>query len=359
MKRFYYFLTSVFFTIIFIFPTDSFSQRTEGAIVFYTFETVESGDIIKDVSGVDPVIDLVMTSDVTKIAERNGVVIADPGQFYDQGLFSTVAPEGLTTAIQATNAMTVEFWGLPIDTLHDDARLVTYSYDGGNRNFSLMFEYGRIETRIRTAISGPNGYEPNWIVGSPQDSETPTAPFHIIWTYDNGAEYVYFNGELMGEFTDRGGDITSWDNTYKLIIGVEDNNTATKRQFEGDVYMVAIYDKALSPEEVLANFNAGSVPEVSSVEDAVSYPSAFILEQNYPNPFNPSTNISFTLDENSHTLIKVYNLLGEEVAILVDQNLNAGSHTIQFNGSDLESGVYFYNIITGDNQDTKKMMLIK
>ena len=88
-------------------------------------------------------------------------------------------------------------------------------------------------------------------------------------------------------------------------------------------------------------------------------PMAYDLMQNYPNPFNPSTNISFVLAKNTHTLIKIYNILGQEVAILVDENLNAGPHTIQFNGANLESGAYFYSIVAGDYQASKKMMLIK
>ena len=360
MKRFFYFLTIVLLTITFIFPTDSFSQRVEGPIVFYTFETVEGDNIIKDVSGVDPVIDLEMTSDVTKIADRNGIVIQDPGGFKDQGLFSTVAPAGLTTAIQASNALTVEFWGLPVDFLHDDARVVTYSYDGGNRNFSLMLEFNEIETRLRTTTSGNNGYNPNWIAGSPQDSETPTAPFHIIWTYDAGVEYVYFNGEEMGEFNSRGDDISNWDNTYDLIIGVEGNNTGQdRRQFEGDVYMVAIYDKALSAEEALANFNAGSVPKVNSVEDAVSYPSAFKLEQNYPNPFNPSTNIRFELPAKSFVTVKVFDITGQEVATLFEGFKQAGSHNVTFDASHLNTGVYFYRVKTDKWAGAKRMLLMK
>ena len=99
--------------------------------------------------------------------------------------------------------------------------------------------------------------------------------------------------------------------------------------------------------------------ETAINEEPIAGPMNFELEQNYPNPFNPSTTIAFTLGENTHTLIKVYNVLGQEVATLVNQNLNAGPHTIQFNGSDLESGVYFYNIVAGDYQAYRKMMLIK
>ena len=94
-------------------------------------------------------------------------------------------------------------------------------------------------------------------------------------------------------------------------------------------------------------------------EENIAGPLGFELEQNYPNPFNPSTNISFTLGENAHTVVTVYDLLGQKVATLVDNDLLAGSHTFKFDGSNLESGVYFYNIVAGNYKDTKKMMLVK
>ncbi|RKY96232.1 MAG: hypothetical protein DRQ13_06080 [Ignavibacteriae bacterium] len=83
------------------------------------------------------------------------------------------------------------------------------------------------------------------------------------------------------------------------------------------------------------------------------------LMQNYPNPFNPTTNINFSLKEESYVTLKVYDVLGREVDILVNGNLPAGVHSVEFNGESFESGLYFYEINTGTFRDTKKFILIK
>jgi len=88
-------------------------------------------------------------------------------------------------------------------------------------------------------------------------------------------------------------------------------------------------------------------------------PNTFVLSQNYPNPFNPTTNISFTLPENQFVSIKVYNLLGEVQATLVNENKKAGTHYINFDGSQLSSGIYLYQIQTNTFVQNRKMMLIK
>ncbi len=88
-------------------------------------------------------------------------------------------------------------------------------------------------------------------------------------------------------------------------------------------------------------------------------PGKFALEQNYPNPFNPSTNISFNLPASSQVTLKVYNLLGQEVATLVNGKLGSGLHSVRFDASGLSSGMYLYRIEAGSFVQNKKMMLIK
>jgi len=87
--------------------------------------------------------------------------------------------------------------------------------------------------------------------------------------------------------------------------------------------------------------------------------SKFSLDQNYPNPFNPSTTISFTLPSNSLVSLKVFDILGREVATLVSEKLCAGNHLRQWNAVDLPSGVYFYRLTAGSFTDTKKFVLLK
>jgi hypothetical protein len=88
-------------------------------------------------------------------------------------------------------------------------------------------------------------------------------------------------------------------------------------------------------------------------------PNESILAQNYPNPFNPSTTIDYQLSSGCHVSLKIYDVLGEEVAVLVDGLQSAGTHTARFDGSLLRSGVYFYRLQTGTLSETKKLVLIR
>jgi hypothetical protein len=94
-------------------------------------------------------------------------------------------------------------------------------------------------------------------------------------------------------------------------------------------------------------FGSGAIPE------------NFALKQNYPNPFNPSTRISFELPSESFVSLKVYDVLGKEVATLVSDKLAAGRYEVTFNGSQLTSGVYFYRLQAGSFIETRKLVLLR
>jgi len=93
--------------------------------------------------------------------------------------------------------------------------------------------------------------------------------------------------------------------------------------------------------------------------NAKTYPNQFSLSQNYPNPFNPSTTIEFSLPKSEFVNLRIYNILGEEVATLVSDKLQVGNHTYQFDGSNLASGVYLYRIEAGEFQQVRKMILLR
>jgi len=94
-------------------------------------------------------------------------------------------------------------------------------------------------------------------------------------------------------------------------------------------------------------------------QESAETPSSFLLSQNYPNPFNPSSKISWQSPEASHQSLKVYDILGNEVATLVNEYRNAGNYEVNFNASGLSSGVYFYKLQAGSFVETKKMILIR
>lgn len=101
-------------------------------------------------------------------------------------------------------------------------------------------------------------------------------------------------------------------------------------------------------------------PNVSSVkEDVVFIPERFVLQQNYPNPFNSMTKIGFRISNIEFVSLKIFDVLGNEVATLVDEELTAGSYEINFNAGQLPSGVYFYTFSVSGFLNSKKMVLLK
>ena len=103
----------------------------------------------------------------------------------------------------------------------------------------------------------------------------------------------------------------------------------------------------------------GSVSYSFNTEISITGPDKFELYQNYPNPFNPETVIKFEIPTSSFVNLSVYNLIGEKVATLKNENVEQGSHSIKFSGSNLPSGVYIYRLTAGNTNITKKMTLLK
>ena len=98
---------------------------------------------------------------------------------------------------------------------------------------------------------------------------------------------------------------------------------------------------------------------IVGIDDQDQIPDVYALSQNYPNPFNPSTIIEYDLPEESFVNLTIYNLLGEQVAILVNDRMNAGRYEVKFIANNVPSGVYFYQIQSGNFMDTKKMLLVR
>ena len=83
------------------------------------------------------------------------------------------------------------------------------------------------------------------------------------------------------------------------------------------------------------------------------------LHKNYPNPFNPSTNIVFDIPNSEHVILNIYNVLGQKIEVVIDEYKLAGQYKVQFDGQSLPTGIYYYQIISGDFQKVRKMIHIK
>ncbi|MBX7042356.1 MAG: T9SS type A sorting domain-containing protein [Ignavibacteria bacterium] len=102
---------------------------------------------------------------------------------------------------------------------------------------------------------------------------------------------------------------------------------------------------------------SGNVP--ADPDNPVQLPNEYSISQNYPNPFNPTTTIKFALPVQSNVTMKVYDIAGKEVRTLIDRNVEAGEHKIEFSANGLSSGMYFYRIIAGGYSKVMKMVLVK
>lgn len=130
------------------------------------------------------------------------------------------------------------------------------------------------------------------------------------------------------------------------------------------VYVAFRYYMNTSVDGIMVNVDSVMIRNLSGPPVAIHnnnglLPSKFDLRQNYPNPFNPSTSISYDLPKGEFVNITVYNAVGQQVAVLVNEQKEAGSYEIKFNASELPSGIYLYRIRAGDFSKSMKMSLIK
>lgn len=148
---------------------------------------------------------------------------------------------------------------------------------------------------------------------------------------------------------------------FSTIAFVRGNGTTTQQQ------SYSFVDKNVTTGSLyyrLKQIDFDGTFEYSSEVEVDIAPSSFALEQNFPNPFNPSTSITFSLPSDANVSLKIFSILGEEVAVIANNSLNAGIHTVNFDASNLNSGVYLYRIeangIDGNNfTQVRKMMLTK
>ena len=128
-----------------------------------------------------------------------------------------------------------------------------------------------------------------------------------------------------------------------------------------DIYSLAVNDQYMFAASYAGGVWKRPLSEIITVVDnsVQNKPERFSLGQNFPNPFNPSTTIKYSIPKNSLVRLKVYNILGEEVAILVNEEKPVGTYEVKFNATNLPSGVYFYRLQAGSFVETKKMIIIK
>ncbi len=181
---------------------------------------------------------------------------------------------------------------------------------------------------------------------------------HIVGIYDVDTAYLYVDGVLDKEGAASGNPIGFVEDP--LLIGAKYELTY-RNSWNGLIDDVRIFDYALSPEQVDSLFNMDVNTKVRPDWQSVS---TFELEQNYPNPFNPTTTISYNLKQTDAVTLRVFDMRGTEVTTLVDAEQSAGVHHVAWDGTDqfghsVSSGVYVYQLESGNQIQQRKMLLIK
>ncbi|MBO6795257.1 MAG: T9SS type A sorting domain-containing protein [Balneolaceae bacterium] len=218
-------------------------------------------------------------------------------------------------------------------------------------------------------ITGDDGAKYNQYMNATINPQDGTQAINRSMNGYNQYPGVFNDGPIYIEMGDTLSLFVSARNPDMSIPEVEVLNLPSTATFDAETRNIYWVVDDLNPSPMTYKAIRGELSVSTEVEfinenfsvgaEESASPYDFDLSQNYPNPFNPSTNINFTLPEASIVSLKVYNVLGQEVAALVDQRMGSGAHSITFDASNLSSGVYIYRLQAGNNVQTKKMLLVK
>ncbi len=180
-------------------------------------------------------------------------------------------------------------------------------------------------------------------------------PFFVVYDSDSLSQT---NREIIFKTANWGGQY--YDSTINLSNSAGDDYKPFISFYRTDtLYLAIFWTHNENGKQDIWMAKTIYNPDFGAVTDPSGSVNGFSLGQNYPNPFNPSTTISYSIPQRSYVTLKVYDMLGKEVSVLVNEEKNAGSYRIKFNGSTLSSGIYFYKLQAGNFTQTKKLILLK
>ncbi len=267
--------------------------------------------------------------------ENNNLVLTIGEHFVEN---EWVNSEKIISEYDQNNNITSNLTNLWDEESWTNSRLSDYEYDSNNNRLSyLTSNWNNIDslwipvTRYSYEYDNRNNllfklYEKTDSLQQWQNST------QLKYKYDEDGNLIFATSEIWQDET------WVFDDGYLEFYG----QTEKQDHFYFTAYQIEVFYSAIT--------------DVTSEKNLIS---DFTLSQNYPNPFNPTTSIEYSVPSNEYVSLKVYDLLGNEVAILVNEEKSSGNYKINFNAEYLSSGVYFYKLSVGNFVETKKLLLMK
>ena len=239
---------------------------------------------------------------------------------------------------------------------------------------------------IVTTFSSDSPKKVNLLTSEIQNIAGISSGSYGVAILHNGNEALIFDGDSLDRVSLISNSVTNKISYLSYNTGFQNIAITSDDKY---AFVAGSFEKliiSLADNSVIQTFTAGGTSIATSPDGSIFYvtdsyngtvrvykrqipsevknehnpiPLAFLLQQNYPNPFNPNTIINYAIPKKSIVVIKVYDVLGNEVATLLNEEKNAGNYRVEFNGNNLASGIYFYRITTGDFVSVKKMLLLK
>ena len=360
-KKLHY-VSSVFLMLVLVLGVNA--QTDPGTANLTHLWTFESGDPIDEVGQVDGA----FTGE--NIYIENGDLVTVPGASDVGDSWLDLSGEDL--ALASYPEISVAAWFTPDSAYNTQWNSVWFfGNDGdgagtGSDGICLQARRGDNQARFWFTSGVPAGYNHEDGVNDADygNYNRDTTKYFVVCVVNvNGEIIMYHDGVLVGVTTLTTNPITTEPTAISDIspnfARFAHGGYAADNPWVGRIHEIAIYDKALSDEEIAFLYTEGGVTITSVENKDARLPEAFSLSQNYPNPFNPTTEITYTLNQSDQVKLIVFDALGREVETLVDGIKNPGMHRVTFNAHGLSSGIYYYQLRTGSGTLTKKMVLMK
>ncbi len=340
-----------------------------GTVLKFKLANAPAGAVIDSLTGV-----FTWTPNFNQAGTYQVVAVVSDGQLTDTSRTSIVI-------VKNTNRPPVFTQVLPDTTINENQNL-TFTYKATDPDTADTLTYALVKGVTGAALGAKTGvfsWTPTYsqagkytIVVSVTDGMAVVNDTAVI-TVNNVPRAPYFT-QALGDTTINGLDTLIYQfkavdpdgGTLKYAV-VAPTKNAVINPSTGLFRYIAVNPVHDSSDAIIVSVSNGNLTTYDTAKIKIitgiviigGLPTEYTLSQNYPNPFNPSTSIDFSIPKESQVVLKIYNLLGQEVATLVNKDMRAGNYTYQFNANNLSSGIYIYRLQAGDYSFTKKMTLLK